>query len=91
MLSRTAKQTTPCQSAGDEPQQKSEKLFLYPYWLLLLRKSILNLANRIFADLHHEISKKASHALLAHLIYNVQSAWMFVITQRMVIKLSRMK
>ena len=89
MLSRTAKQTAPCQSAGDEPQQKSEKLFLYPYWLLLLRKSILNLANRIFADLHHEISKKTSHALLG--IYNVQSAWMFVITQRMVIKLSRMK
>ena len=56
MLSRTAKQTAPCQSAGDEPQQKSEKLFLYLYWLLLLRKSILNVANRIFADLHHEIS-----------------------------------
>ena len=53
VLSRTAKQTAPCQSAGDEPQQKSVKLFPYSYWLLI--KSVSNLANRIFADLHHEI------------------------------------
>ena len=50
VLSRRAKQTAQCQSAGDEPQ-KCVRLFRYSYWLL--RKSILNLANRIFADLCH--------------------------------------
>ena len=50
LLSCTAKQTAPCQSAGDEPQ-KCVRLFRYPY--CLLRKSILNLANRIFANLRH--------------------------------------
>ena len=50
VLSRTAKQTPPCQLTGDE-LQKCVRLFRYSYWLL--RKSILNLANRIFADLRH--------------------------------------
>ena len=45
VLSRTAKQTAPCQSAGDEPAQKCVRLFRYSYWLL--KKSSLNLANRI--------------------------------------------
>ena len=79
VLSRTAKQTTPCQSAGDV-SQKSVRLFRYSYWLL--RKSILNLANRVFTDLRHVRGRKsrriwdiekASHTLLAHhlLIDNV--------------------
>ena len=97
VLSGTAKQTAPCQSAVDEPQ-KCVRLFRHSSWLL--RKSILNLANRIFADLCHirgckskriwEI-EKASHTLLAHhlLIDNVQSVWMSTVTQRLVIKFSR--
>ena len=48
MLSRTAKQTALCQSAGDE-LQKCAGLFQYSYWLL--RKSILSLVNRIFPNL----------------------------------------
>ena len=52
MLSRTAKQTALCQSAGDEPQN-CVRLLRYSYWLL--RQSILNLANRIFADLQARI------------------------------------
>ena len=97
VLSRTAKQTVPCQSAGLEPQ-KCVRLFRYSYWLL--RKSILNLANRIFADLRHVRGRKsrriwdiekASLTLLAHhlLIHNVQSVWMSAVTQRLVIQFSR--
>ena len=97
VLSRTAKQTVPCQSADDEPQ-KCVRLFRYSYWLL--RKSILNLANRIFADLCHVRRRKskricdiekASHTLLAHhlLIDNVQSVWMSAVTQRLVIQFIR--
>ena len=56
VLSHMAKQTASCQSAGDEPQ-KCVRLFRYPYWLL--RKSILNLANRIFADLRHVRGRKS--------------------------------
>ena len=56
VLSRTAKQTPPCQSAGDAPQ-KCVRLFRYSYWLL--RKSILNLVNRIFADLRHVRGRKS--------------------------------
>ena len=56
VLSRTAKQTPPCQSAGDEPQ-KCVRLFRYSYWLL--RKSILNLANKIFVDLRHVRGRKS--------------------------------
>ena len=55
MLSLTAKQTTPCQSAGDEPQ-KCVRLFRNSF--LLLRKSILNLVNRIFTDLCHKRGRK---------------------------------
>ena len=93
VLSRTAKQTAPCQSAVDEPQ-KCVRLFQYSSWLL--RKSILNLANRIFADLCHvrgckSMIEKASHTLLAHhlLIDNVQSVLMSAVTQRLVIHFSR--
>ena len=56
VLSRTAKQTASCQSAGDEPQ-KCVRLFRYSY--RLPRKSILNLANRIFADLCHVRGRKS--------------------------------
>ena len=97
VLSRTAKQTAPCQSAGDKPQ-KCVRLFRYSYWLL--RKSILNLANRIFANLRHVRGckrrriwdiEKASHTLFAHhlLIDNAQSVWMSTVTQRLVIQFSR--
>ena len=97
VLSRTAKQTAPCQSAVDEPQ-KCVRLFRYSYWLL--RKFIFNLANRIFVDLCHVRGRKsrriwdiekASHTLLAHhlLIDNVQSVLMSAVTQRLVIQFSR--
>ena len=56
VLSRTAKQIASCQSADDEPQ-KCVRLFRYSYWLL--RKSILNLANRIFVDLCHVRGRKS--------------------------------
>ena len=56
VLSRTAKQIASCQSAGDEPQ-KCVRLFLYSY--RLPRKSILNLANGIFADLCHVRGRKS--------------------------------
>ena len=56
VLSHTAKQTASCQSAGDKPQ-KCVRLFRYSYWLL--RKSILNLAIRIFADLRHVRERKS--------------------------------
>ena len=56
VLSRTAKQTPPCQSTGDEPQ-KCLRLFRYSYWLL--RKSVLALANRIFADPRHVRERKS--------------------------------
>ena len=97
VLSRRAKQTPSCQSAGDEPQ-KCVRLFRYSYWLL--RKSILNFANKIFVGLRHVRGlkskricdiEKASHTLLAHhlLICNVQSVWMSAVTQRLVIQFSR--
>ena len=96
MLSRTAKQTALCQSAGDEPQN-CVRLLRYSYWLL--RQSILNLANRIFADLRHVRGRKsrriwkiknASQSLLAHhlLIDNAQSVWNSAVTQRLVIQFS---
>ena len=77
---------------------KSVRLFRYSYWLL--RKSIFNLANRIFVDLCHVRGRKsrriwdiekASHTLLAHhlLIDNVQSVLMSAVTQRLVIQFSR--
>ena len=97
VLSHTAKQTAPCQSAGHEPQ-KCVRLFRYSY--RLPRKFILNLANRIFGDLRQVRGrksrgirdiKKASHTLLAYhlLIDNVQSVWLPAVTQRLVIQFGR--
>ena len=62
-------------------------------------KSILNLANRIFADLRHVRERKsrriwkiknASQRLLAHhlLTDNAQSVWNSAVTQRLVIQFS---
>ena len=56
VLSRTAKQTASCQSAVHEPQ-KCVRLFRYSY--RLPRKSILNLANKIFANLCHVRGRKS--------------------------------
>ena len=55
-VSSHTKQTAPCHSAGNEPQ-RCGRLLCYSYWLL--RKSILNLANRIFADRRHIRGRKS--------------------------------
>ena len=69
LLGRTAKQTAQCQTVGDR-LRKFVSFFQYPDWLR--RKSILNLANQIFANLCHMTArekkstwniKKGSHTL----------------------------
>jgi len=55
LLARTTKQIELCQSVGDR-LQKCVRLFRYSDWLL--RKSILKLANWIFADLRKLRARK---------------------------------
>ena len=55
LLGRTAKQTARCQTVGDR-LRKHVRLFQYSDWLW--RKSILNLANRIFANLRHTTARE---------------------------------
>ena len=65
LLARTTKQTAQCQSVGDR-LQKCVRLFRCSNWLR--RKSILKLANSIFADLRKLRARKREN------IWNIKEA-----------------